>query len=132
MRRLALLLLLASTSVQARQADTIGGDPVKPDGQTLAEPKAGQVRVEGRSTELQLADAKSTRLGRTTRGLIGYDGPRLPLGDLLHRYYVALSEPLDLKLGASREDLLAPPSGKALARGGIVGTFAQPAPPPKR
>lgn len=85
--------------------------------------------------ELQLADPRGMRQGRNTRGSIGYFGPRPPIGNPPHHYHVqlfALSGPLDLKVGATREELLAAMAGKVLARGEVVGTYAQPAPPQKR
>jgi phosphatidylethanolamine-binding protein (PEBP) family uncharacterized protein len=72
---------------------------------------------------------------RNTRGSIGYFGPRPPIGDKPHHYHFqlfALSAPLELKLGASREDLLAAMAGKVVARGEITGTYSQPSPPIKR
>jgi Raf kinase inhibitor-like YbhB/YbcL family protein len=90
---------------------------------------------EGLSKELQLADPKGMRQGRTTRGSIGYYGPRPPIGDRPHDYHFqlfALSGPLDLQIGATREQLLAAMVGKVVARGELVGTYAQPAPPVKK
>jgi Raf kinase inhibitor-like YbhB/YbcL family protein len=90
---------------------------------------------EGLPKELQLADPKGMRQGRNTRGSIGYFGPRPPIGDPAHHYHFqlfALSGPLELRIGASREDLLAALAGKVLARGEVVGTYAQPAPTSKR
>lgn len=90
---------------------------------------------EGLSKELQLADPKGMRQGRNTRGSVGYFGPRPPIGDKPHRYNIqvfALSAPLDLQIGANREELLAALDGKVVAKGVVVGTYAQPAPPAKR
>jgi Raf kinase inhibitor-like YbhB/YbcL family protein len=90
---------------------------------------------EGLPKDLQLADPKGMRQGRNTRGSIGYFGPRPPIGDPPHHYHFqlfALSGPLDLPIGASREALLAAMAGKVVARGELVGTYAQSAPPVKR
>jgi Raf kinase inhibitor-like YbhB/YbcL family protein len=90
---------------------------------------------EGLPKELQLADPKGMRQGRTTRGSIGYYGPRPPVGDRPHHYHVqlfALSGPLDLPIGASREGLIAAMDGKVVARGELVSTYAQETPPVKR
>lgn len=90
---------------------------------------------EGLSKDVQLADPKGMRQGRTTRGSTGYYGPRPPLGDPPHHYHFqifALSAPLDLQIGATREQLLAALAGKVVARGELVGTYAQAAPPVKR
>lgn len=90
---------------------------------------------EGLPKELQLADPKGMRQGQTTRGSIGYYGPRPPIGDRAHHYHFqlfALSAPLDLPIGATREQLLAKMAGKVVARGELTGTYAQAALPPKR
>lgn len=90
---------------------------------------------EGLSKDLQLADPKSMRQGRNTRGSVGYFGPRPPIGDKPHHYHFqlfALSAPLDLKLGANREDLLAALAGKVIARGEVVGNYRQAGPPLKK
>ncbi|TZG25789.1 YbhB/YbcL family Raf kinase inhibitor-like protein [Sphingomonas montanisoli] len=85
--------------------------------------------------ERQLAEPKGMRQGRTTRGSTGYYGPKPPVGDPPHHYHVqlfALSEMLDLPVGADRERVLAAMTGKVLARGELVGTYAQGALPPKK
>jgi Raf kinase inhibitor-like YbhB/YbcL family protein len=85
--------------------------------------------------ERQLADPKGMRQGRNTRGSLGYYGPRPPVGDKPHHYHVelfALSEILDLPVGADREAVLAAMSGKVVAKGELVGTYAQVTLPPKR
>ncbi|MEJ5976648.1 YbhB/YbcL family Raf kinase inhibitor-like protein [Novosphingobium sp. PS1R-30] len=90
---------------------------------------------EGLPKELQLNDPKGIRQGRNTRGSIGYYGPRPPIGDRPHDYHFqafALSGPLDLQVGATREQLLNAMAGKVVASGEIIGTYAQSAPPQKR
>lgn len=90
---------------------------------------------EGLPKEMQLADPKGMRQGRTTRGSVGYYGPRPPIGDRPHHYHFqlfALSGPLDLQIGTTREQLLTAMVGKVVARGELVGTYAQPAPPVKK
>lgn len=85
--------------------------------------------------EVQLADPKAMRQGRNTRGSIGYFGPRPPIGDRPHRYhfqFFALSGPIDLPIGANREQLLAALSGKVVAKGEMIGTYAQTSPPIKK
>lgn len=85
--------------------------------------------------ELQLNDPQGMRQGRNTRGSVGYFGPRPPVGDAPHHYHFqifALSEALDLRVGASREDLLRAIANKVVAKGELVGTYAQPEPPRKR
>ena len=67
----------------------------------------------------------SVRQGATSRGSVGYYGPRPPAGEPPHRYHVqlfALDRVLDLPLGASRDQLLAAMRGHVLARGAVIGT----------
>lgn len=90
---------------------------------------------EGLPTELQLAEPKGMRQGRTTRGSTGYYGPKPPIGDQPHHYHIqlfALSAPLDVPVGANRETVLAAMLGKVIAKGELVGTYAQGALPPKK
>ena len=90
---------------------------------------------EGLGKDLQLADPMGMRQGKNTRGSVGYYGPRPPVGERAHRYHFqlfALNAPLNLQVGATREQLLAALAGKVLARGELVGTYAQPIPPAKR
>ena len=70
--------------------------------------------------------------GATSRGSVGYYGPRPPAGDPPHRYHVqlfALDRMLELPLGATRDQLLAAMQGHVLARGEIVGSYQQQTPP---
>ncbi|MEA3009078.1 MAG: hypothetical protein QOJ91_770 [Sphingomonadales bacterium] len=66
--------------------------------------------------------------GRNSRGSIGYFGPR-PHGSKPHHYHFqlfALDRPLTLPAGATRAQLLAAMKGHVLAKGDLVGLFAQP------
>ena len=66
--------------------------------------------------------------GRTSRGSVGYFGPRPPVGDPAHHYHFqvfALDIPLDILPGANRETVLAAMQGHVLAKGGIIGTYQQ-------
>lgn len=68
------------------------------------------------------------RQGRNTRGITGYFGPR-PRGSRPHHYHFqlfALDTRLDLPAGAGRRDLLAAMQGHVIAKGDLVGLFAQP------
>jgi Raf kinase inhibitor-like YbhB/YbcL family protein len=66
--------------------------------------------------------------GATSRGTVGWYGPRPPRGDRPHRYHfqlLALDRQLDLPLGATRDQLLAAAAGHVLAAGELVGTYAE-------
>ena len=66
--------------------------------------------------------------GQTSRGSVGYFGPRPPVGDPAHHYHFqvfALDIPLDILPGANRETVLAAMQGHVLAKGGIIGTYQQ-------
>ena len=68
------------------------------------------------------------REGRNGRGSAAYFGPR-PHGSKPHHYHFqlfALDRMLDLPAGADRDRLLAAMSGHVLAKGDLVGLFAQP------
>jgi len=68
--------------------------------------------------------------GATTRGTLGWYGPRPPKGDKPHRYrfqLLALDRKLDLPLGATRDQLLAAAAGHVLATGELEGSYAEPA-----
>jgi len=73
-------------------------------------------------------DAAGLVQGRNNRGAIGYFGPR-PHGSRPHHYHFqlfALDRRLDLARGADREALLAAMNGHVIARGDLVGMFAEP------
>lgn len=73
-------------------------------------------------------DAPGLVQGRNGRGANGYFGPRPP-GSSPHHYHFqlfALDNRLELAAGADREALLAAMRGHVLARGQLVGLFAQP------
>ncbi|TFI57838.1 YbhB/YbcL family Raf kinase inhibitor-like protein [Sphingomonas parva] len=77
-----------------------------------------------------VADAAPTGLreGRNTRGRAGYFGPR-PHGARPHHYHFqlfALDTAPALAAGSNREALLAAMKGHVLAKGDLVGLFAQP------
>lgn len=73
--------------------------------------------------------------GATSRGSVGWQGPRPPKGDRPHRYrfqLVALDRDLDLPLGATRDQLLAAAQGHVLATGELIGVYPEPAGGPER
>ena len=66
--------------------------------------------------------------GTTTMGSTGYAGPHPPLGDPPHHYHFqvfALDMPLSVPPAADRETLLAAMKGHVLARGELIGLYAQ-------
>ncbi|HUR22100.1 MAG TPA: YbhB/YbcL family Raf kinase inhibitor-like protein, partial [Vicinamibacterales bacterium] len=82
----------------------------------------------GLQEQERLTDPKGTLQGRTSRGTVGYYGPRPPVGDPPHHYHFqvfALDTMLDVPPGAERDQLLAAMSGHVLAAGETVGVFQQ-------
>ncbi|MDR7048619.1 Raf kinase inhibitor-like YbhB/YbcL family protein [Duganella sp. 3397] len=66
--------------------------------------------------------------GRNTRGSMGYYGPKPPVGNPAHHYHFqvfALDTELPLGWGADRDQLLQAIQGHVLAKGEIVGRYAQ-------
>lgn len=89
---------------------------------------------EGLHEQARLTEPDGMMQGRTSRGSVGYYGPRPPVGDPPHHYHVqvlALDAVLDLPFGASRDELLAAARGHVIAKGELIGTFQQTAKPPK-
>jgi Raf kinase inhibitor-like YbhB/YbcL family protein len=89
---------------------------------------------EGLQEQPRLTEPEGVLQGRTSRGSVGYYGPRPPVGDPPHRYHFqvfALDAMLDVPPGASRDDLLRAMSGHVLAAGELVGTYQQTVEPPK-
>jgi Raf kinase inhibitor-like YbhB/YbcL family protein len=86
---------------------------------------------EGLQKQEVLTDPPGMRQGVTSRGNVGYLGPRPPAGDPPHVYHVqlfALDAVLDLPLsGANRDQVLAAAAGHVIGRGELTGTFARPA-----
>lgn len=72
--------------------------------------------------------------GRNSRGGTGWFGPRPKVGDPAHRYHFqvfALSAPLGLAPGAEREAVIAAMAGKVVAKGELIGRYAQARPAAK-
>lgn len=86
---------------------------------------------EGLQEQDLLDDPKGLRQGATSRGSVGYFGPRPPEGDPAHAYHVqvfALDTVLDVPItGATRDDVLAAAKNHVIARGQLIGKFARPA-----
>jgi Raf kinase inhibitor-like YbhB/YbcL family protein len=71
--------------------------------------------------------SNGAKQGKNTWGRIGYNGPAPPPGKP-HRYYVkvlALSEPLNLAAGATREELDRALKGKVLAEGTFMAKYGR-------
>lgn len=89
---------------------------------------------EGLQEQDRLTEPAGLMQGATSRGSVGYYGPRPPVGDPPHRYHfqiLALDTTLQLPLGASRDEVLAAVKGRVLAKGELVGTYRQEVKPPK-
>jgi Raf kinase inhibitor-like YbhB/YbcL family protein len=72
--------------------------------------------------------------GRNTRGSQGYYGPRPPVGDAAHHYHfqvLALDAMLPVPFGSDRDQLLKALQGHVLAKGELVGRYAQAQKPQK-
>ena len=89
---------------------------------------------EGLQEQPRLVRPEGLLQGRTSRGSVGYYGPRPPVGDPPHRYHfqvLALDTVLDVPAGADRDRVLAAAKGHVIARGEVVGTYRQTVKPPK-
>jgi Raf kinase inhibitor-like YbhB/YbcL family protein len=77
----------------------------------------------------RLPELRGALQGRTSKGTVGYFGPRPPRTDDAHHYHFqvfALDSMLALDPLATREDVLAAMKGRVLASGEVVGTFRAP------
>lgn len=89
---------------------------------------------EGVQEQARLSDPDGVLQGRTTRGAPGYYGPKPPVGETAHRYHFqvyALDTMLEVPFGADRDQVLAAMQGHVLAKGEIVGRYAQKQQPQK-
>jgi Raf kinase inhibitor-like YbhB/YbcL family protein len=89
---------------------------------------------EGVQEQPRLTDPEGMLQGRTSRGVVGYFGPRPPVGDKQHHYHfqiLALDKMLDIPPGADRDQVLAAAEGHVIAKGELIGTYAQTVNPPK-
>lgn len=89
---------------------------------------------EGLQEQSRLTEPEGVLQGRTSRGSVGYFGPRPPVGDAPHHYHFqvfALDRELDVPPGAERDDVLKAMEGHVLAAGEIVGTYQQMVEPPR-
>ena len=91
-------------------------------------PPAVHKLPEGVQEQPRLTEPEGVLQGRTTRGSIGYYGPRPPVGEPAHHYHFqvfALDTVLDVPFGADRDTLLAAMQGHVLAKGALVGRYGQ-------
>ena len=89
---------------------------------------------EGVQEQPRLTEPDGVLQGRNTRGSFGYYGPRPPVGEPAHRYHfqvLALDTVLSVPFGADRDTLLKAVQGHVLAKGEVVGRYAQTQQPPK-
>jgi Raf kinase inhibitor-like YbhB/YbcL family protein len=83
---------------------------------------------EGLQEQPRLTEPEGLLQGRTSRGSVGYFGPRPPVGDPPHRYHFqifALDTNLDVPAGAERDQVLAAMKGHVIAEGSFLGTYQQ-------
>lgn len=83
---------------------------------------------EGLQEQMRLTEPEALLQGRTSRGTIGYLGPRPPVGDPPHHYHLqifAVDALLDIPPGSDREVLLTALQGHVLAKGELVGLYQQ-------
>jgi Raf kinase inhibitor-like YbhB/YbcL family protein len=89
---------------------------------------------EGLQVQPRLTDPEEVLQGATSRGSIGYYGPKPPVGDPPHHYHfqvLAFDKKLDVKPGATRDEVLSAAKGHILAKGRVVGKYQQTDPPLK-
>jgi Raf kinase inhibitor-like YbhB/YbcL family protein len=89
---------------------------------------------EGLQEQARLTEPEGLLQGKTSKGSVGYYGPRPPVGDAPHRYHfqvLALDTVLEVPPGADRDQVLAAARGHVLAVGQVVGRYAQRQQPPK-
>ncbi|MDV3467943.1 YbhB/YbcL family Raf kinase inhibitor-like protein [Stenotrophomonas sp. C3(2023)] len=83
---------------------------------------------EGLPVDPRLLKPEGMLQGSNSRGSVGYFGPRPPVGDPPHPYHfqlLALDTVLDLKPGATRDEVLDAAKGHILAVGETIGTYQQ-------
>lgn len=83
---------------------------------------------EGVPGDPELAKPKGTKQGVSTRGSVGYVGPRPPAGDPPHHYHFqifGLDTLLDLPPAPDRSAVLRAMRGHVVSAGELLGTFAR-------
>jgi Raf kinase inhibitor-like YbhB/YbcL family protein len=89
---------------------------------------------EGLQAHPRLTDPEGVLQGATSRGSIGYYGPKPPVGDPPHPYHfqiLALDARLEVRPGATRDEVLKAAKGHVIGKGQLVGTYQQTDPPLK-
>ncbi len=89
---------------------------------------------EGLQEQARLTMPEGLLQGLTSRGSVGYFGPRPPIGDPPHHYHfqvLALDTMLELPPGSDRDKVLAAAKGHVIGKGELVGTYQQTVAPPK-
>jgi Raf kinase inhibitor-like YbhB/YbcL family protein len=97
-------------------------------------PAASTSLPEGLQEQPRLTEPDGVLQGRTSHGSTGWYGPHPPVGDPPHHYHFqvyALDRMLDVPWGADRDTLLGAMQGHVLAKGELVGTYAQKQKPQK-
>jgi len=97
-------------------------------------PASTQSLPEGLSVDPRLLKPEGMLQGANSRGSVGYFGPKPPVGDPPRHYHfqvLALDTVLDLKPGATRDEVLQAAKGHILGVGETVGTYQQTMPPLK-
>ncbi len=87
---------------------------------------------EGLQEQMRLSKPEGLMQGKTSRGSVGYYGPRPPMGDPPHHYHfqlLALDRVLELPPGADRDQVLAAAKDHVIAKGELIGTYQQTAAP---
>lgn len=83
---------------------------------------------EGLPTDARLLKPAGMMQGLNSRGSVGYFGPKPPVGDPPHHYHyqlLALDKVLELKPGASRDQVLEAAKRHVIGAGEVVGTYQQ-------
>lgn len=83
---------------------------------------------EGLQEQSRLTEPEGVLQGLTSRGSVGYFGPRPPVGDPPHHYHfqvLALDTALDVPPGANRDEVLKAASGHVIAKGELLGQYQQ-------
>jgi Raf kinase inhibitor-like YbhB/YbcL family protein len=92
-------------------------------------PSTATTLPEGLQEQLRLLAPEGLMQGPTSRGSVGYMGPRPPEGDPPHHYHFqlfALDRMLDVPVGASRDELIEAMRQHVVAEGRLIGTFKAP------